>query len=90
MALALSVHGHGNESSPVLITPECDAPGCGVAGDQYTMVRCRGCGGWFCVKHIAAAEGVTLVRTVRRALNGLAYYQGSCVPCLQARERIQR
>ena len=44
-----------------LITPECEAPGCSVAGDQYTMVRCHACGGWFCSEHIAAQEGVTLV-----------------------------
>ncbi len=34
--------------TPTLLTPECDAPGCSVAGDQYTMIRCRGCGAWFC------------------------------------------
>jgi hypothetical protein len=73
--------------APTLITPECDAPGCGVAGDQYTMVRCRGCGAWFCPEHIAGEEGVTLVRPRGRALSGLAYYQGICVPCLQARQR---
>jgi hypothetical protein len=73
--------------APTLITPECDAPGCDVAGDQYTMVRCRRCGAWFCPEHIAADQGVTLVRSARRALSGLAYYQGLCVPCQQARQR---
>ncbi len=41
--------------TPTLLTPECDAPGCSVAGDQYTMIRCRGCGAWFCPDHIAKA-----------------------------------
>ena len=85
--MELSLSGHG--STPVLITPECAARACGVAGDQYTMVRCRGCEAWFCAEHIAAEEGVTLVRTVSRALNGLAYYQGICVPCQQARQRTR-
>jgi hypothetical protein len=83
MALQLS----GYRPAPTLITPECDAPGCDVAGDQYTMVRCRGCGAWFCAKHIAAEEGVTLVRSARPTLSGLAYYLGLCVPCRQVRER---
>jgi hypothetical protein len=77
----------GQWPAPTLITPECDAPGCDVAGDQYTMVRCRGCGAWFCPEHIAGEEGVTLVHPIGRALSGLAYYQGSCVPCQQARQR---
>jgi hypothetical protein len=70
-----------------LMTPECEAPGCSVASDQYTMVRCRGCGGWFCPEHIDAQEGVRLVRPVVRALHGLAFYQGVCVPCHQADQR---
>jgi hypothetical protein len=61
--------------------------GCSVASDQYTMVRCRGCGGWFCPEHIDAQEGVRLVRPVVRALHGLAFYQGVCVPCHQADQR---
>jgi hypothetical protein len=73
---------------PMLITPECGAPGCSVVGDQYTMVRSRGCDHWFCPDHLAADEGATLVRLDRPALRGLAYYQGSCVPCRQARRRI--
>ena len=72
--------------TPTLLTPECDAPGCSVAGDQYTMIRCRGCGAWFCPDHIAAAEGVTLVRPPAPAPRGLAYYQGRCVFCQQARQ----
>jgi len=73
--------------TPMLITPECDAPGRDVAGDQYTMVRCRGAGAWFYPERIAAEEGVTLVRSARRALSGLASYQGLCAPCQQARQR---
>ena len=84
--MALSLSG-GQWPAPTLITPECDAPGCDVAGDQYTMVRCRGCGAWFCSEHIDGEEGVTLVRPRGRALSGLAYYQGICIPCRQAHER---
>jgi hypothetical protein len=83
MTLPQSIHS----SAATLITPECEAPGCSVGGDQYTMVHCRGCGAWFCSEHIAAQEGVTLVRPAPRALSGLAYYQGICVPCQQARHR---
>src|SRR5258708_17354255 len=71
--------------TPTLLTPECDAPGCGVAGDQYTMVRCGGCGAWFCPDHIAAAEGVTLVCPPDPAPAGLASYQGPPLSCPQAR-----
>jgi hypothetical protein len=83
MTLPQSFHS----SATTLITPDCEAPGCSVAGDQYTMVRCRGCGAWFCPDHIAAQEAVTLVHPAPRALQGLAYYQGICVPCQQARQR---
>ena len=68
-----------------LITPECEALGCSVAGDQYTMVRCHACGGWFCSEHIAAQEGVTLVPLAPRVLRGLAYYEGTCLACRQGR-----
>lgn len=74
---------------PTLITPDCNAHGCGVAGDQYTMVRCRDCGAWFCGDHIAAEEGVTLERPAGRALSGLAYYQGTCVACRQTHQRTR-
>jgi len=77
----------GDLPTPTLLTPECDAPGCSVAGDQYTMVHCRSCGAWFCPDHIAAAEGVTLMCPPDPALRGLAYYQGRCVSCQQARQR---
>jgi hypothetical protein len=83
MAISLS----GSVPARLLITPECNAPGCNVAGDQYTMVRCHACGAWFCPDHIAADQEVTLIRPARRALSGLAYYQGLCTPCWQARER---
>jgi len=73
--------------APILITPECGAPGCSVAGDQYTMVRCGGCHRWFCPEHIDTEEGVTLMRPARPALRGLAYYQGSCALCQQARQQ---
>ena len=64
----------------MLLTPECGAPGCHVAGDQFTMVRCRGCGGWFCTDHIAQ-EDVTLIYLAPRVLKDLAYYQGMCQTC---------
>jgi hypothetical protein len=69
----------------ILLTPECEAPGCYVAGDQYTMVRCRACAGWFCTDHIDAQEGVTLVRPVPRVLKDLAYYEGICLACRHER-----
>jgi hypothetical protein len=65
----------------ILLTPECEASGCHVAGDQYTMIRCRGCGGWFCNDHIDAQEGVTLIHLAPQVLRGLAYYQGICQAC---------
>jgi len=85
--MTLTLSGHG--PAPTLISPECDSPGCSMAGDQYTMVRCRTCGAWFCPRHVASAEAVTLVRTVALELGGLSYYQGSCVPCQQARRQNQ-
>ena len=69
----------------MLLTPECEATGCNVAGDQYTMVRCGECGGWFCIDHIDAKEGATLVYPAPRVLLGLAYYQGICLACRQGR-----
>jgi hypothetical protein len=72
-----------------LITPECEAPGCGVSGDQYTMVHCHACGAWFCPDHIAAEEGVTLVCPAPRALSCLAFYEGICVPCQLDRQRTR-
>lgn len=53
-----------HSSAATLITPECEAPGCSVDGDQYTLVH-----------------------PAPRTLAGLAYYQGICVPCQQARQR---
>jgi hypothetical protein len=69
------------------ITPECEAPDCSVSGDQYTMVRCRGCKAWFCPEHVAVQEGVTLVRPAPRTLLGLAYFEGLCHVCLEAQQR---
>jgi len=65
----------------MLFTPECETSGCHVAGDKYTMVRCRGCGGWFCADHIDARESVTLIYLAPRALKDLANYQGVCQTC---------
>jgi hypothetical protein len=69
-----------------LITPECEAPGCSVSGDQYTMIRCRKCSAWFCSEHIDADAGVTLVRPAPRILT-LAYYEGICSVCKQERQQ---
>jgi hypothetical protein len=85
MAISLS----GRLPAPLLITPECEAPGCSVTGDQYTMVRCHRCGAWFCPEHIDAEEGVTLVRPPSSALSSLSYYRGICARCRQASERAR-
>ena len=72
-------------SATILLTPECEAPGCHVAGDQFTMVRCRDCARWFCPQHVDAQVGVTLVRLGPRVLRGLGYYEGICLACRQGR-----
>jgi hypothetical protein len=69
-----------------LITPECEAPGCRVSGDQYTMIRCRACSAWFCSEHIAAEAGVMLVRPAPRILS-LSYYEGMCLACQKERQQ---
>jgi hypothetical protein len=84
MAVSLS----GSMPAHLLITPECNAPGRSVAGDQYTMVHCRACGAWFCPEYIDAAAGARLVRLGSSALRDLAYYEGICVLCHQAREPV--
>jgi hypothetical protein len=83
MVLPESFHA----TAATLITPECEAPGCSVSGDRYTMVRCRGCSAWFCSEHIAAEEGVTLIRPAPRVLQSLAYYQGICRACQVQRQQ---
>jgi hypothetical protein len=65
---------------PTLVTPECAAPGCRVTGDQFTMVRCRGCGKWFCPVHVDTAAPARLIR-LRASLGGIAYYEGLCASC---------
>jgi hypothetical protein len=84
--MASSLSGHA--PARLLITPECEAPGCNITGDQYTMVRCQACGAWFCPEHIDAAAGARLVRLGRSALRDVAYYEGICVPCHQAHELV--
>jgi hypothetical protein len=76
-------------ASITLLTPECEAPGCHIAGDQFTMVRCCRCKSWFCPDHIAAEEGITLERSDPRALVAFTYYQGLCVPCQQVERRTR-
>ena len=46
------------KTAPLFIAPECSAPGCHHNGDQYLMVKCRGCGHWFCEEHIEPTEPV--------------------------------
>jgi hypothetical protein len=84
--MAISLSGH--LPAPLLITPECGVPGCSVVGDQYTMVRCRRCGAWFCQDHIDAAAGARLVRLGSSALRDLTYYEGLCVACHQAHKPV--
>lgn len=70
-----------HRSEPIVIAPECYAPGCHHDGDQYTMVKCRTCGHWFCAEHLETdgdGRSVTLVDT---GLTGLAYYVGQCAEC---------
>jgi hypothetical protein len=81
--MAISFH----RAASTLITPECDAPGCNVTGDQDTMVRCRRCRGWFCPEHIDVEEGVALIRLTGSAHSSLSYYRGTCASCHQAYER---
>lgn len=64
-----------------LIIPRCQAHGCSVAGDQYTMVRCRKCDGWYCSDHIAIHETVRLITVAAGPAKGLSYYVGICARC---------
>lgn len=73
--------------APTLVTPECGAPRCSEAGDQYTMIHCRSCHAWFCREHIASEEGARLLTTISPALHGLTYYQGICTACRKASGR---
>ena len=70
---------------PLLLTPECGAQGCTVEGDQYSMVRCHVCAGWFCAEHISADEPVRIAHVDARLAPGLTYYSGICPTC-QAHE----
>lgn len=76
-------------AAPVLIAPECHTPGCHHDGDQYAMVKCRGCGHWFCPEHVQAADGQRDVALVHSGLHGLAYYLGRCPTCREQFERRQ-
>jgi hypothetical protein len=78
--------------APFLIAPECAASGCQHDGDQYTMIKCRSCGHWFCEEHIVTAAGsqsqrlarIPTVKLVDTGLQGLAYYLGCCTACRDA------
>lgn len=69
--------------APTLIAPECHAPGCHHDGDQYQMVKCRGCGHWFCPEHLASEDDRRDIALVNSGVRGLAYYMGSCPSCRQ-------
>jgi hypothetical protein len=74
---------------PILITPECGSHGCSITGDQYTMVRCRACGHWFCAEHTALEESVDLKRSGDAQGTTVAYYLGLCQACYAARATVQ-
>ena len=75
-----------HQEAPLLIAPECYAPGCHHDGDQYSMVKCSSCGHWFCAEHIETNdENRGRVALVESGLRGLAYYEGRCPTC---REQI--
>jgi hypothetical protein len=75
--------------SPLLITPECGSSGCSITGDQYTMVHCRACGHWFCADHTAPEDPVELKRAGDVQGAHVAYYQGLCHACHEARAQAQ-
>mgnify|MGYP001225731997 CR=1 FL=1 len=69
--------------TPLLLTPECGAADCTIEGDQYSMVRCHVCSGWFCADHISPDEPVRVVHMDARLAPGLTYYSGICATCRQ-------
>jgi hypothetical protein len=83
------------EAAPLLIAPECSAPGCHHDGDQYMMIKCHSCDQWFCEEHYEMLEwngrqgqritAVPTVKLVKTGLDGLAYYLGSCMACREKR-----
>lgn len=75
--------------SPVLITPECGSRGCSITGDQYTMVRCGGCNRWFCAEHTAAEDGIEIKHAHNAHTGDIAYYQGLCQSCHDARAQVR-
>jgi hypothetical protein len=79
------------QAEPLLIAPECSAPGCHHDGDAYMMIKCHLCDRWFCEEHFEATEengnrsqritSVPTVKLVNTGLNDLTYYLGSCMAC---------
>lgn len=74
--------------APLLITPECGTQGCSVTGDQYTMVRCRGCNRWYCADHTATEDLVEVKHTHDANTGDITFYQGLCRSCHDARARL--
>lgn len=87
------------QEEPLLIAPECSAPGCHHDGESFMMIKCRLCDQWFCEEHFEAADGdenqeqrvtnVPTVKLVKTGLNDLAYYLGSCKAC-RAKQAARR
>lgn len=79
-----------NHITSHLITPECSVPGCHRSGDHHTMVKCRGCGRWYCESHVASAASelnlrgaaVPTIKLIETGAQGLSYYLGYCAACL--------
>ena len=82
------------QAAPLLVAPECSAPGCHHDGDAFMMIKCRSCDQWFCEEHFEASEtaedngnprqritGAPTVKLVKTGLNDLTYYLGSCMAC---------
>jgi hypothetical protein len=68
-------------AAPLLIAPECAAPGCHYDGDQHMMVKCRSCGLWFCKEHLKGDDSGLSITLVDTGLHGLAYNLGYCTTC---------
>jgi hypothetical protein len=79
---------------PLLIAPECSAPGCHHNGDVFMMVKCHSCGHWFCEEHIETAQGgrsrsqratnianAPTVKRIKTGLSDLTFFLGSCAAC---------
>ncbi len=69
-----------DNTAPVLITPECHTPGCHNDGDQFTMIKCRLCGHWFCGSHLDPAQTLQLSPQRRLSCPYIRVYVSTAVP----------